>query len=79
MTRYVALLHAVNVGGTSKLPMSELKAMCIDAGFLRVGTYIASGNVVLDSKAKPSAVKLAIEARLLAYFGKPAAVVVRTS
>ena len=79
MTRYVALLRAVNVGGTSKLPMSELKAMCIDAGFLRVETYIASGNVVLDSKAKPSAVKLAIEARLLAYFGKPAAVVVRTS
>ena len=77
MTRYVALLRAVNVGGTSKLPMSELKAMCIDAGFLRVETYIASGNVVLDSKAKPSAVKLAIEARLLAYFGKPAAVVVR--
>ena len=28
MTAFVALLRAVNVGGTGKLPMSELKAMC---------------------------------------------------
>jgi uncharacterized protein (DUF1697 family) len=79
MTRYVALLRAVNVGGTGKLPMGELKAMCLDAGFISVETYIASGNVVLDSKAKPQAVKAELEARLLAYFGKPARVVVRTA
>ncbi len=79
MTRYVALLRAVNVGGTGKLPMVELKAMCLDAGFISVETYIASGNVVLDSKAKPQAVKAELEARLLAYFGKPARVVVRTA
>jgi uncharacterized protein DUF1697 len=46
MTRYVALLRAVNVGGTGKLPMSELWAMCCEAGFAGVETYIASGNVV---------------------------------
>jgi uncharacterized protein (DUF1697 family) len=28
MTAFVALLRAVNVGGTGKLPMSELKEMC---------------------------------------------------
>ena len=28
MTSYVALLRAVNVGGTGKLPMTELRAMC---------------------------------------------------
>ncbi len=79
MTRYIALLRAVNVGGTGKLPMSELKSMCTDAGFARVETYIASGNVVFDSKAKPSSVKAELEARLLAYFGKPVGVVVRTA
>ena len=47
---YVALLRAVNVGGTGKLPMSELAAMCEDAGFARVRTYIASGNVVFVSE-----------------------------
>jgi Protein of unknown function (DUF1697) len=39
MTKYIVLLRAVNVGGTAKLPMSELKAMCCDAGFARVETW----------------------------------------
>ncbi len=33
---YIALLRAVNVGGTGKLPMTDLKAMCEDAGFTDV-------------------------------------------
>jgi uncharacterized protein (DUF1697 family) len=33
MAAYIALLRAVNVGGTGKLPMSDLKAMCENAGF----------------------------------------------
>ena len=44
MTSYVALLRAVNVGGTGKLPMTELRAMCEDCGFKDVRTYIASGR-----------------------------------
>ena len=79
MARYVALLRAVNVGGTGKLPMSELKAMCRDAGFARVETYIASGNVVFESKAGPSKVKAELEGRLHAYVGKPVGVVVRSA
>jgi uncharacterized protein (DUF1697 family) len=38
MTAFVALLRAVNVGGTGKLPMSELARMCADAGFTSVRT-----------------------------------------
>lgn len=38
MVPYVALLRAVNVGGTGKLPMSALKAMCIEEGFEQVQT-----------------------------------------
>ena len=79
MTRYVALLRAVNVGGTGKLPMTELKSMCSEAGFARVETYIASGNVVFTSNAGPSRVKAKLEARLLAHFGKPMGVAVRTA
>ena len=76
--RYVALLRAVNVGGTGKLPMSELKAMCEAAGFERVQTYIASGNVVFESALAAAKVKATLEARLEAYAGKPVAVFVRT-
>ena len=50
MTKYVALLRAVNVGGTGKLPMAELRAMCESIGFAKVRTYIASGNVVFESE-----------------------------
>ena len=49
MTAYIALLRAVNVGGTDKLPMAELRSMCERLGFAKVRTYIASGNVVLES------------------------------
>jgi uncharacterized protein (DUF1697 family) len=79
MPRYVALLRAVNVGGTGKLPMSDLKAMCEDAGFTGVETYIASGNVVFDCKAAASRVKSELENRLRAHAGKPVGVVVRTA
>ncbi|MHC6157126.1 DUF1697 domain-containing protein [Bradyrhizobium elkanii] len=79
MPRYVALLRAVNVGGTGKLPMTELKAMCIDEGFTDAQTYIASGNVVFSSKLGAAKVKAALERRLQAYAGKPVGVVVRSA
>ena len=79
MTKYVALLRAINVGGTGKLPMADLKAMCEEAGFAHVATYIASGNVVFESKASEAKVKAALEERLHAYAGKPIGVVVRTA
>ena len=79
MAKYIALLRAVNVGGTGKLSMADLRAMCTDAGFARVETYIASGNIAFESKAAPSRVKAKLESRLLAYAGKPVGVVVRTA
>jgi uncharacterized protein (DUF1697 family) len=79
MPRYIALLRAVNVGGTGKLPMADLRAICRDAGFTRVETYIASGNVIFESKGAASKVKAELEARLLAYVKKPIGVVLRTA
>jgi uncharacterized protein (DUF1697 family) len=46
MAGYAALLRAVNVGGTGKLAMADLRAMCSEIGFMEVLAYIASGNVV---------------------------------
>jgi uncharacterized protein (DUF1697 family) len=76
---FVALLRAVNVGGTGKLPMSELKAMCEDLGFSAVRTYIASGNVVFDSRKSEAIVKAELEKRLETYAGKPVGVIVRSA
>jgi uncharacterized protein (DUF1697 family) len=79
MKAFIALLRAVNVGGTGKLPMTELKAMCEAAGFKSVRTYIASGNVVFQSAKTEAQVKAALEASLADYAGKAVAVLVRTS
>ena len=79
MTHYVALLRAVNVGGTGKLPMSELKAMCEAVGFTDVCTYIASGNVLFTSKLGASAVKKKLEHPLHDYAGKPVGVLIRSA
>ncbi|WP_263354887.1 DUF1697 domain-containing protein [Acidicapsa acidisoli] len=79
MPAYIALLRAVNVGGTGKLPMTELKSMCEQAGFTKVKTYIASGNVVFQSKLTEAKVKSTLEAALAGYAGKPVGVLVRTA
>jgi len=79
MAAYIVLLRAVNVGGTGKLPMTELKDMCEAAGFSKVRTYIASGNVVLESSLPAAKVKSLLEARLKSYAGKPVGVIVRTA
>lgn len=79
MTAFIALLRAVNVGGTGKLEMSELKAMCEAEGFEAVKTYIASGNVVFTSDHSEAEVRKRLEKRLEAYAGKPVGVLVRTA
>ena len=79
MAAFVALLRAVNVGGTGKLPMSDLKAMCEDLGFAAVRTFIASGNVVFTSRKSEAAIKAGLEKQLAAYAGKPVGVLVRSA
>ena len=46
--RWVALLRGVNLGARNKVPMAELRALLVNAGYGDVRTYIASGNVLLD-------------------------------
>ena len=79
MTTYVALLRAVNVGGTGKLPMADLKSLCTKAGFEKVQTYIASGNIVFESNETAASVKSALASRLHAHAKKPIDVFLRTA
>ena len=46
--RTVALLRGINVGGHRKVPMAELRGLCVELGFTKVRTYIQSGNVAFD-------------------------------
>jgi len=47
VSRFVALLRGINVGGRT-LKMADLRAVVEDAGGTDVATYIQSGNVVLS-------------------------------
>jgi uncharacterized protein (DUF1697 family) len=76
---YIALLRAVNVGGTGKLPMPTLIEICKDAGFKNTKTHIASGNAVFNSGFAERKVQSLLEAGLQKYAGKPVGVVIRTS
>ena len=79
MSKFIALLRAVNVGGTGKLAMADLKSMCAEAGFEEIETYIASGNVVFEAKGTVSRVQSELESRLRGYGKRPIEVFVRTA
>jgi uncharacterized protein (DUF1697 family) len=78
MDIYIALLRAVNVGGTGKLKMDELRSLCTELGLLNVKTYIASGNIVFQSDENADSVKQNLEKKLHAHTGKHIPVLVRT-
>jgi uncharacterized protein (DUF1697 family) len=79
MSRYVALLRGINVGGNNLIKMPDLAACFRAMGFGDVATYIQSGNVVF-SALEADAEKLArrIEATLTATFGGAASVFLRS-
>jgi uncharacterized protein (DUF1697 family) len=79
VTAYLALLRAVNVGGTGKLPMTELKQIAGELGLGSPRTFIASGNLVFTSDESESKVREMLEKRLADHMGKPVAVMVRTA
>jgi uncharacterized protein (DUF1697 family) len=79
VTAYVALVRAVNVSGTGKLPKEELKAMGEACGFEKVRTFINSGNLLFTSDLTESTVRKRIEAKLADHFGKPVSAFVRNA
>lgn len=65
---YLVLLRGINVGGRNKVPMKALKAHLEDLGYEQVQTYIASGNVLLESDDAPEDIGPAIEDALSERF-----------
>jgi uncharacterized protein (DUF1697 family) len=53
MTRYLAFLRAINVGG-HVVKMDRLRALFAEIGLPGAQTFIASGNVIFDSTARNS-------------------------
>ena len=66
MTRWVALLRGINVGGSNQLAMADLRATMERLGFENVATYIQSGNVIFDAAGTAPAADEARTARRIA-------------
>jgi uncharacterized protein (DUF1697 family) len=79
MTRHIALLRGINVGGHNKVPMADLRRVLEEAGFEDVKTYVQSGNVALSAAEKsPGKVGRNVEKAIEDAFGFDIAVVVRS-
>ena len=72
MTRQVALVRGINVGGNARVPMATLKAIFAELGCTEVVTVLNSGNVVFSGDAAAPA----IEKRINEETGVPAKVLV---
>ena len=80
MKAMIAMLRGVNVGGSHKLPMERLRAICEALNLTRPQTFIQSGNVVFETKLKDeTALALQMETAIEAEFGFRPNVVLRSA
>jgi uncharacterized protein (DUF1697 family) len=78
VTRYVALLRGINVGGKNLIAMKDLRAQMESHGLDNVSTHIQSGNVLFETDRAAKSLEAEIEAALEKAFGVPLVVVVRS-
>jgi len=84
VTRYVALLRGINVGGKNLIRMTDLLARFEEHGFEDVSTYIQSGNVLFrtgsrgDARSDDGALTARIEQMLAGAFAYPGTVTLRS-
>jgi len=71
MKKWISLLRGINVGGSKRILMADLKKLYEDLGFSQVSTYIQSGNVLFtaDEKKTGSQLSAAIEKAILKQLG----------
>jgi uncharacterized protein (DUF1697 family) len=78
MARYAVFLRGINLGPRRRVPMGKLRTVREQAGYEDVRTLLASGNVVLTSRAKPATLERELPRTLREALGIAIAVVVRT-
>ncbi|WP_374468943.1 DUF1697 domain-containing protein [Phenylobacterium sp.] len=77
MRRVAALLRAVNVGGTGKLSMADLRRLLDALGYAEPQTLLASGNAVFGTDRPAAEVEAELKAALADRLGVSTDVFVR--
>jgi uncharacterized protein (DUF1697 family) len=75
---YIILLRGVMPSGKNKVPMAQLRQVLTDAGFHHVRTYIASGNVLLNTDLPVSAIAGKVRQLIKEKIGSDLPVIVKT-
>jgi uncharacterized protein (DUF1697 family) len=78
--RYIALVRAINVGGTGLIAMADLRAFFEKLGFAGAQTLLQTGNVVFQTAAKPTtALETLLETEAAQRLGLNTVFMVRTA
>jgi uncharacterized protein (DUF1697 family) len=72
------MLRGINVGSSRRVPMADLRELLKAAGFDNVETYVQSGNIALDSAAKPATLERRLAELIEDRFGFEVPVIVRS-
>lgn len=76
MTRYIAFLRGINVGGHN-VRMDVLREHFETVGCARVEAFIASGNLIFESRAEAARLESKIEKQLASALGYEVATFIR--
>ncbi|MED4554626.1 DUF1697 domain-containing protein [Lysinibacillus capsici] len=79
MTKYVALLRGINVGGHNKLKMAELRDALQPLGLQNIRTYIQSGNILFESSESEEFLQQQIQETIQSTFAITSTVIIRTA
>jgi uncharacterized protein (DUF1697 family) len=79
MKTFIALLRGINVGGSNRIPMSNLRTLCGELGWSNVQTYIQSGNLVFSASGKAAALEAKLQRAIESHFGFSISVIVRSA
>ncbi|GGX51685.1 DUF1697 domain-containing protein [Streptomyces fructofermentans] len=76
-TTYAALLRGINVGGSRKVPMAELRTIMEGLGYGNVRTHLQSGNAVFTARGDEDALAAELAGAVERHFGFAVDVLVR--
>jgi uncharacterized protein (DUF1697 family) len=79
VSTFIALLRGINVGGHNRIPMAELRSLCVELGWEDVRTYIQSGNLVFSARRQPVALEAELQEAIERRFDRSIPVVVRAA
>jgi uncharacterized protein (DUF1697 family) len=79
METFIALLRGINVGGHNKIPMAELRSLCVNLGWGDVQSYIQSGNLIFKAGRGAVHLETELEEAIDGLFGLSIPVIVRAA